>query len=181
MCLLLEIPRANYYYNLNKPFKPKRYQFEREIIEIFEASKRAYGTRKIRKQLRLEEIILSRHKIGIIMNKNALVSLYTVKQYKVHKEGPNQEKIHNELDRAFDNDVIDDVVVSDLTYVNVAGKWHFICILIDLFNREIIGYSAGSRKDANLVKEAFLSTNISLKNIRLFHTDRGKGFDNPSY
>ena len=42
--------------------------------------------------------------------------------------------------------IANDVVVSDLTYVNVAGSWHYICILIDLYNREIIGYSAGSRK-----------------------------------
>jgi len=178
MCLILEIPRANYYYQINKPIKPKRIAFEAEVIRIFEESKQVYGTRKIRKQLRLEGIVISRRKIGLIMKKNALVSLYTVKQYKVHTQGSNQEKINNELNRAFDNDVINDVVVSDLTYVNVAGRWHYICILIDLFNREILGYSAGNRKDANLVREAFLSTDISLRNIRLFHTDRGREFDN---
>ena len=35
-----------------------------------------------------------------------------------------------------------DVVVSDLTYVNVQGKWNYICVIIDFFNREIIGYAA---------------------------------------
>ena len=55
-----------------------------------------------------------------------------------------------------------------------------LCILIDLYNREIIGYSAGSRKTANLVYEAFMNADIKLGNIRLFHTDRGKEFDNKS-
>ena len=70
------------------------------------------------------------------------------------------------------------MVVSDLTYVNVAGSLHYICILIDLYNREIIGYSSGSKKTSNLVYEAFMNTNVKLDNIRLFHTDRGKEFDN---
>ena len=34
------------------------------------------------------------------------------------------------------------VVVSDLTYVRVRMSWNYICVLVDLFNREIIGYSS---------------------------------------
>jgi len=40
--------------------------------------------------------------------------------------------------------------------VNVAGKWNYICLLINLFNREIVGYSVGAKKDANLVYELVL-------------------------
>jgi len=47
-------------------------------------------------------------------------------------------------------------VVSDLTYVIVGMNWHYICVLVDLFNREIIGYSAGRRKTATLVKQAII-------------------------
>jgi transposase InsO family protein len=59
--------------------------------------------------------------------------------------------------------------------VNVAGKWHYnyICLLINLFNREIIGYSVGDKKDAELVYESFMSTNINLTKVKVFHTDRG--------
>ena len=35
------------------------------------------------------------------------------------------------------------VIVSDLTYVNVDGKWNYICTIIDLVqNRESVGYAA---------------------------------------
>lgn len=33
-----------------------------------------------------------------------------------------------------------------IKYVNVAGKWNCIYLLINLFNREIVGYSAGAKK-----------------------------------
>lgn len=69
-------------------------------------------------------------------------------------------------------------MVSDLTYVRVGMSWNYICVLIDLFNREIIGYSAGRNKDASLVTKAFTSVNTNLNNIQVFHTDRGNEFKN---
>ena len=48
----------------------------------------------------------------------------------------------------------------------------------DLFNREIIGYSAGAHKDAGLVYDAFSSVQGDLRCIQMFHTDRGCEFKN---
>ncbi len=70
------------------------------------------------------------------------------------------------------------MVVSDLTYVRVGMSWNYICVLIDLFNREIIGYSAGTNKTASLVKQAFQTIKGNLKDIQIFHTDRGNEFKN---
>ncbi|WP_411268486.1 DDE-type integrase/transposase/recombinase [Macrococcus capreoli] len=54
----------------------------------------------------------------------------------------------------------------------------YICLFIDLFNREIVGYSVGKNKDANLVSKVISRINHNLEQIKLFHTDRGKEFDN---
>jgi len=79
------------------------------------------------------------------MKKQGLVSKYTVAQFKTTKLTGNLTKTR-ELN----------VVVSDLTYVRVDQKWHYICILlVDLYNREIIDYSAGPNKTASLVQRAF--------------------------
>ena len=53
---------------------------------------------------------------------------------------------------------------------------NYICVLIGLFNREIIGYSAGRNKYAALVAKAFARVNANLATINLFHTDRGNEF-----
>ena len=42
-------------------------------------------------------------------------------------------------------------------------------LLIDLFNQEIIGFSADSPKTSLLVKQAFQSINSNIKNIQVFH------------
>ena len=69
-------------------------------------------------------------------------------------------------------------MVSDLTYVRVGQKWQYVCILLDLHNREIIGYSSGTHKDALLVRAAFAKVKVNLVQIQMFHTDRGSEFDN---
>ena len=63
------------------------------------------------------------------------------------------------------------VVVSDLTYVRVHQKWHYVCVFVNLFNREIVGFSTGPNKDALLVYRAFVSIKADLRKIKLFHTD----------
>ncbi|PUU86135.1 hypothetical protein SAMN04515655_13414 [Halanaerobium congolense] len=76
------------------------------------------------------------------MKKYGLVSTYTKKQYKVHSPSCNEDKIANVVNREFDIEEALDVVVSDLTYFNVKGKWNYIYLIIDLFNCEFIGYAA---------------------------------------
>lgn len=176
MCRALNIPRSLVYYK--KKARVYNTKLENAVIAIFRESKNNYGSRKIKEELKKKNIVASRRKIREIMNKYRLVSNYTVKQYKVHKNSCNEEKVENIVNREFDDRSDLEIIVSDLTYVNVAGKWHYICLLINLFNREIVGYSAGAKKDAELVYEAFLSSKINLSKIQVFHTDRGNEFKN---
>lgn len=112
------------------------------------------------------------------MKENGLVSSYTVKQFRMHKQTCNNDPVKNELNRNFNQKKRMNAVVSDLTYVNVDGKWNYICTIIDLYNREIVGYAAGKNKDASLVRKAINSINYDLSRVNLFHTDRGNEFKN---
>ena len=177
MCRILGVTRSLVYYK-HKRNKESEIAIENAVIQVFRDSRNNYGTRKIKKELEKQNISLSRRKIGEIMNKYGLVSNYTVKQYKVQKSKCNEEKVENEVARQFDNRKHLEVVVSDLTYVKVQNKWNYVCILLNLANREIIGYSAGKNKNASLVYDAFMKVEGSLKDIEIFHTDRGNEFKN---
>ena len=181
MCKLLNISRSSLYYAKNKP--AKKYNAEEEkltqhIKEIFKNSRNNYGSRKIKVELKKKGIIASKRRIRRIMKENGLVSTYTVKQYKVHKQTYNNDKIDNKLKRNFNQEERMKVIVSDLTYVNVAGKWNYICLMLDLYNREIVGYAAGKHKDAGLVRKAITTIKYDLNKIEIFHTDRGNEFKN---
>ncbi len=170
-----------YYYQSNKCTNKQVNNYEQEIVNTFNKSRKIYGARKIKAVLIRKDIILSRRKIRCIMIKNNLVSRYsryTKLKYRNHKTTTNNAQISNVLNREFNDKKLNEVVVSDLTYVQVGGKWHYICLLIDLFNREVIGYNAGPNKTAELVQQAFHKITRLLKQITLFHTDRGNEFKN---
>ena len=69
-------------------------------------------------------------------------------------------------------------MASDLTYVRVGGRWGYVCLLLDPYNREIVGHSCGPRKDAELVMAAFATLRSLISDVEVFHTDRGSEFDN---
>lgn len=179
---MLDVTRSLVYYHLNKESKneidSKELELENNIKEIFRKSHNNYGTRKIKVELKKLGFTASRRKIARIMRKYSLVSNYTVAQYKPSKTKCNEAEIENIVDRKFSDRKQLEVVVSDLTYVRVDNKWAYVCLLVDLNNREIVGYSAGWEKNADLVKEAFYNCKYPLSKIKLFHTDRGKEFDN---
>lgn len=176
MCKCLKISRSTYYYEATS--KTEDTELEQLIITIFHNNKDAYGCRKMKKELSKENQVISKRRICRIMKKLGLVSKYYVAQFHPHKSKCNESLVKNELDRNFDNQQKYAVVVSDLTYVRVNYKWNYICILVDLFNREIIGHSAGTRKNAELVYDAFATVQTELSNIQMFHTDRGSEFKN---
>jgi len=112
------------------------------------------------------------------MKEEGLVSSYTVAQFKLFKSKVNEEPAKKILNRAFDHQSELAVVVSDLTYVRVNGKWNYVCLFVNLFNCEIIGHSAGANKTAELVYKALSSIRRPLHLIEMFHTDRGSKFKN---
>lgn len=63
-------------------------------------------------------------------------------------------------------------MVSDLTYVWVNSKWNYICLFVDIFNRQIVGYSVGRKKSVELVYRALAGIKVNLKKIKMFHSDK---------
>lgn len=176
MCNFLKISRSGYYSYNEKQNAIDEYN--QAVVDVFNDNQRVYGTRKIKAVLAKQGINLSRRRIARIMRYNGLVSVYTQKRYQPKQSKTNESEIENKLARDFNNRKPKEVIVSDLTYVRVLNHWHYICIIIDLYNREIVGYSCGRHKDAKLVFQAFSRIKSSLYEYEYFHSDRGREYDN---
>ncbi|WP_225999293.1 IS3 family transposase [Paenibacillus sp. BJ-4] len=176
MCDVLQMARSTFYYEAKE--RVNEDDLTETIVEISHKNRKAYGTRKIKVKLQEQGIVVSRRRIGRIMKEQGLVSTYTVAQYKPYKTACNEATTANVLNREFEQTEAKRFVVSDLTYAKVQNKWHYICVLIDLFNREIMGHSVGPSKDAALISRAFASVQGNLRQIQWFHTDRGSEFKN---
>ena len=112
------------------------------------------------------------------MRENGLVGAYGRKRFKVYPGAVNEANVPNVVARGFGGRAPRTHICSDLTYVRVGASWNYVCLLVDLYNREIVGHSAGPRKDARLVKSAFATPSFPISDIEAFRTDRGSELEN---
>jgi putative transposase len=134
MCKVLQLPRSTYYYEAKE--RKNEDDVTSDIVEIFHQSRQNYGARKIKHELKKRGKVVSRRRIGRIMNEQGLVSAYTVAQFKPHKEKPNDSEQGNELNREFTQEKELTVVVSDLTYVRVEKNGiTYVYLLISIIGR----------------------------------------------
>jgi len=177
LCKYLGMRRDAYYYRV-KPRK-KDHERIRIIKETFEHNKCVYGLEKLYIALHKKGVAISRKKLTQVMKEEKLVSKYVKRRKPRSAESlVNTDNIGNKINREFTDRKLLEVVASDLTYVDINHKWNYICLLIELSHREIIGYAAGENKDAELVKKAWLSVRKDIRDISIFHTDRGSEFKN---
>lgn len=108
---------------------------------------------------------VSRRRAFHIMRENGLVSAYGRKRFKVHPGAVNEADVPNVVARGFGGRAPRTHICSDLTYVRVGASWNYVCLLVDPCNREIVGHSAGPRKDARLVKSAFATLSFPISDI----------------
>ena len=178
-CEILGVPRSTYYaMRARAGAEAAPDPATACVVDAYERGRGRYGARKIKAALERRGITLSRRRIGRIMKENGLVSAYTKAAFRPHSAKVNEADVPNVVGRRFDGHAPRTHIVSDLTYVRVGARWNYVCLLIDLYNREIVGHSAGERKDARLVKSAFATLDFPLDDIEVFHTDRGSEFGN---
>ena len=144
----------------------------------FEASRGGHGARRLKVALERAGITASRRRICRIMRENGLSSAYSGRAPKGGDRPVQPPSAENVLTRSFDGHAPRAHVAADLAYVRAGGSWCYVCLLVDLYNREIVGHSAGSSKGAKLVKAAFATLEFPISDIEVFHTDRGSEFDN---
>lgn len=142
-----------------------------DVIAAHRDSRGRYGARKVERALERRGKVASRRRITRTMRENSLASAYAKARFKPHADKPNEADLPNVLGREFDGYPPHTHLASDLTYVRVLSAWHYICLLVDLANREIVGHAAGARKDAKLARSAFATVAFPLFDIDVFHSD----------
>jgi len=178
LCQYLGLSRHYAYYQCKENKHKSVARYADKILTIFKRSYQSYGTRRIRLALQKDGIRVSRRYVARVMKSLLLSSKYTIKRYKRHQAEVNEKAIANHLQRQFDVGDKQQVIVADLTYIQVNRHWNYLCVLVSLSNRQIVGYRVGKHKTAELVMSALSQVKQPLSTLNVFHSDRGKEFDN---
>lgn len=101
-----------------------------------------------------KEIELSEYRIRRIMRENGMYPETRTKYKTMHNGKVNGRYYRNLLQQNFRTEKKNQVWVGDITYIKTNMGWVYLATVMDLYNREIIGYSISKKIDTELVKAA---------------------------
>lgn len=106
-----------------------------------------------------------------------LPRMSTEKPYRSYKHKDNGV-CTNHLHQEFNQKAPNLVWASDFTYIKVAGKWYYLCIVMDLFSRKVISWNISGKPDVDLVMNAFKKAYAKREQPHglMFHSDRGSQY-----
>ena len=180
MCKVLNVSRSGYYYWLAQ--RPTNRAKENEtILELISgsltASKGRYGSPKITQDLRAQGVNVSRPRLTRLMKQAGLKSIIQ-KKYVVTTTDSNHAYpvAENHLNRQSNPVKPAQAWVSDLTYIATGEGWIYLTIIMDLYDRKVIGWSLS--KSMKATETTIPAWQMAIKNRPIernliFHSDRG--------
>ena len=186
MAKVLGVSESGYYRWLSR--KPSRRAeedlvFVEEIAEIFYASHRIFGSRKITSIMRSRGRLINHKRVERLMNEYCMKSR-VCKQYNSFTEPGDGNNIKdNLLKRDFSVTGPDQKMVSDTTGIRTKEGWLYVAGILDLCGRIPVGMATGPRNDTELVSTAFrdMRRRGHGGNGCILHSDRGSTYSSGEY
>ncbi|MFD2602953.1 IS3 family transposase [Flavobacterium suzhouense] len=180
MCRILNVSTSGYYKWRSKTLS-KREQHNlvllEEIKKIHYRNKKRYGSPRIAKELEASGFHASEKLIRKLMKSASLQSVFK-RKFKTTTDSSHKYPVaENILDRGFSVNNKNEVWVSDITYIKSSFRWLYLTVIIDLFDRTVIGWALStslSAKHTSLKALDMAITNSPVNNSPLiFHSDKG--------
>lgn len=179
MCDCLGVSKNGYYTwkrGKGKKETSRKDRLKKEIKRIFHESKEIYGSHKIVEELKREGIPLSRSYVARLMKEEGLRSCVRKKFIATTDSKHDYPVADNILERKFEAEETGKKWVSDITYIRVDGGWCYLTTMLDLADRQIVGWSLSKDMTAeNTVMKAWAKArrNRQIKEGFILHSDRG--------
>lgn len=181
MCGVFGVARSAYYDWLTR--KPSKRALENQILkgtiqELHRQTKSRLGSPKLTLELKDRGLIVSRHRVARLMKQLGIRSIIS-KKFKVTTTDSNHKHLPSEnlLDRGFTASRPGEKWVSDITYVRTKQGWLYLTIIMDLFDRKIIGWSMSTTMEAKGTVIAAFKMAVQTRPVNpcqlIFHSDRG--------
>ncbi|MGZ8184746.1 MAG: IS3 family transposase [Methylobacter sp.] len=145
LCNVMQVSTSAFYAWSKTPEdtdkKGQQKQLEAKAIQLFEENKQVYGSRHLSEVFAKEDIQVGRYKARQLMKKLGLKPRYP-KRFKVTTNSDHKDAIApNHLNRQFDVAAPNKVWTTDMTYVWTLEGWLYVAVVIDLFSRQVVGWS----------------------------------------
>ena len=184
MCRVLEVAPSGYYAWLKEPLS-NRAQEDARLLRLirasFTASHGIYGAPRVFLDLREAGETCSKHRVARLMRENGLKALHGYRTRRMSIGKPSV-LIPNLLQRQFTVSQPNKVWVTDITYIRTWQGWLYLAVVMDLFSRKIVGWSACPTMHRELVLDAVLKA-VRRRHPRdtLIHSDQGTQYGSDAW
>ena len=150
------------------------------IKKVMEDSHYTYGVRRIHRK----QPDLGKRTIWRLMRKYGL-HVRTGRKWRPQTTNSNHTLpvYDNLLAQSFKVDQPNRVWVSDITYIQVSAAFAYLAIVLDLYDRKIVGWALSRRIDATLVTDALKAAIVRRRPPHglIVHSDRGSQYASHAY
>jgi transposase InsO family protein len=179
MSEVFKVSRSGYYSWLGREPSKRAKQNERLrrlIHDAWQDSDKLYGSPRIYNLLKKDGCTASRPRIARLMAKMGITSRIRKKWIKTTHSTHGWPVAANLLDRNFAPEELGQVWVSDITYIRGERGWMYLTTVMDLGDRQIIGWSLSDGMSAEETSIAAFKQAVIRRppgKHLIFHSDRG--------
>lgn len=163
--------------------KPDRTRLsDAQLVALMQAIhaelKGAYGSPRMILELRSRGFPAGKERVERLMRENGIRARHK-RRYKATTDSRHALPIApNVLERNFTPTAPNQVWSADMTYVWTDAGWLYLAIVLDLFNREVVGWSIKPRMTADIVVDALTMAWFRRKPAPgvIHHSDRGSQY-----
>ncbi len=184
MCQVLEVSRTTYYTRKKQELSDTEIRIillKEEITSIFYEFEGRYGYIEISKELQRRGFKIQSSQVTVYMRMLGL-RRKAKRKYKATTDSIHNHYVSpNVLNRGFRVSEPSKAWVSDITYIQTMRGFLYLTIVMDLFDRKIIGWSLSdtmSIKQTTLPAWEMAVENRKISSDLIFHSDRGVQYAN---
>lgn len=175
---MIELPTSTYYYRVRvNEARAKENADLRDRMEALALRFPRYGYRRMTAQLRREGWQVNRKRILRLMRESDLLVRRRRRFVRTTDSNHNLPVFPNLLED-FRPTRLDQVWVSDITYIRILTGFAFLATILDAFSRKVVGWALSKGLGAELVRAALEAAWESRRPGRdlIFHSDRGSQY-----
>ena len=185
MCRLLDVSASGYYaWRRRGPSLRQRRDAEltEKIRQIHEASKGTYGAPRIHRELVEDGYRVSRKRVARLMKADGLQGVTRRKWITTTQREPSAQPAPDQVQRDFSSTAPDQTWVADLTYIPTWSGFLYLAVVLDVWNRRVVGWATATHMRSDLVVQAL---DMAVAQRRpdgvVHHSDQGSQYTSDAF
>ena len=188
MCKIFEISESSFYAWRKYPNRPHAAKRRRVLEFILEGRKdrmkQFYGSPRWMKELQAAGFVVSERYVARLMKEQGIRALKR-RTYKATTDSNHSYSIaRDHVKRNFNPEGPNQIWVSDLTYIRVGHRWMYLTMVMDLWGREIVGWSFSRTMKTHDTTIPALQMALKRRGTHkglIVHSDRGVQYADRSF